>query len=349
MEFLCESCNGVIDADLDWVGQASSCPHCGLELVVPQQAQVKTVEETAPHTPAPVAPPKPVAPPAPVAPAPVAPTPTPAIRSAPAPRVAVAPQPHLAPARAVPSRGVGYPGQPHYEPQMTSGLAIASLIVTLIGAIPIGIILAHISRGQIARDPRQKGSGIALTSLVIGYGIFALFLALIAGGVWSFTNQPDLEPSKTIAKAKVPERTGMAELNEDLKAGKAIEQAIRSYSTRNGGLFPRELKDLTPRYLHRDELMCAGDLEKGRKVPFQYYTGYNKSSESGILLSSPKPVKDKRAVIRVDGSTEILTEKQFQVELTGKDAPVETGAEPSAGAATRPAKDEGLDDGFEDP
>jgi len=65
----------------------------------------------------------------------------------------------------------------------TNGLAIASLVLSLVpcGFLP-GIICGHIARGQIRRNPRLGGSGIALAGIIAGYATMALTV-LVAGGI----------------------------------------------------------------------------------------------------------------------------------------------------------------------
>jgi hypothetical protein len=85
------------------------------------------------------------------------------------------------------------PGLPENPPaQPTSGLAIASLVcslltlVTCIGWLP-GIICGHMARSRIRRNPSLKGGRLAAAGLLIGY----LFLMLEAGTaavhIWRFS------------------------------------------------------------------------------------------------------------------------------------------------------------------
>ncbi|WP_148613172.1 DUF4190 domain-containing protein [Nocardioides rubriscoriae] len=74
-------------------------------------------------------------------------------------------------------------GQPPYgyaQPQGTNGLAIASLVTSLVWVCGLGsiaaVILGHIARGQIKRTGEQ-GGGMALAGLIIGY----LGLAVVLG------------------------------------------------------------------------------------------------------------------------------------------------------------------------
>ena len=86
----------------------------------------------------------------------------------------------------VPTPGYGpmlgtYPGwQP---PPTTNGLAIASLVLSIVSLLGLGSILAiifgFVARGQIARSRgRQRGGGLALAGIIIGF--VTLFFVLVA-------------------------------------------------------------------------------------------------------------------------------------------------------------------------
>lgn len=73
--------------------------------------------------------------------------------------------------------------QPVYGAQpATNGLAIASLILSLVGFGVVGVVLGHIGLHQIKTRPPQGGRGLAIAGLVIGYisiGFVILFFAVI--------------------------------------------------------------------------------------------------------------------------------------------------------------------------
>jgi hypothetical protein len=61
----------------------------------------------------------------------------------------------------------------------TNGMAIAALVLALVGASLLGLIFAYIARGQIRRT-NEQGSGMALAALVIGWiGVVASAIVLI--------------------------------------------------------------------------------------------------------------------------------------------------------------------------
>lgn len=74
----------------------------------------------------------------------------------------------------------GYPA-----PRPTNGLAIASLVVSVLSIVVcagapgfIGAILGHVARGQIRRE-QQEGGGLAIAGVIVGWLGFALFVGLV--------------------------------------------------------------------------------------------------------------------------------------------------------------------------
>lgn len=66
------------------------------------------------------------------------------------------------------------------QPIRTSGLAVASLIFSLVG--PLGslpaIICGHIALRRVEKTPALKGRGLALAGLIIGYVVLGLSIAI---------------------------------------------------------------------------------------------------------------------------------------------------------------------------
>jgi len=77
---------------------------------------------------------------------------------------------------------VGQEIQGEPEPGRTSGLAIASLVFSLVG--PIGslpaIVCGHIALRKIRKEAAVKGRGLALAGLIIGYAVLGLSIAITA-------------------------------------------------------------------------------------------------------------------------------------------------------------------------
>lgn len=69
---------------------------------------------------------------------------------------------------------------PQYVQRKTSGLAIASLVTSLLGLSVVAIILGHIAR-KTTKTGAEDGDGLALAGLIIGYIVlaFQVFLVVI--------------------------------------------------------------------------------------------------------------------------------------------------------------------------
>jgi hypothetical protein len=70
----------------------------------------------------------------------------------------------------------------------TNGLAIASLVTSLISLQLIGIVLGHIALVQIKKTG-QAGRGLALAGVIIGYSTVALALIIAAIAIPVFMGQ----------------------------------------------------------------------------------------------------------------------------------------------------------------
>jgi hypothetical protein len=85
---------------------------------------------------------------------------------------------------AAPYGGYGYPAYaPVAATPSTNGLAIASLICSLVGfatciTFPVGAILGHVARKQI-RERGEGGDGMALAGIIVGWIGTVLFIGLI--------------------------------------------------------------------------------------------------------------------------------------------------------------------------
>lgn len=101
-------------------------------------------------------------------------------------------------AGAYPGGQPGYPGYPYGPPSAgpnTNGMSIASLVVSLAGAVTmlcygiggvmglVGAILGHVARRQI-RQRGEAGEGMALAGVIIGWIVTGLSLVIVALLVW---------------------------------------------------------------------------------------------------------------------------------------------------------------------
>jgi Domain of unknown function (DUF4190) len=105
------------------------------------------------------------------------------------------PTPPVLPNWTPPPAAYGYPyGYAAVRP--TNGMAIASMVVSLVGLAsicaygitsvvicPVGAILGHVARRRI-RQRDEKGDGMALTGIIVGWIGFAFGLLVTAGFAW---------------------------------------------------------------------------------------------------------------------------------------------------------------------
>ncbi len=71
-------------------------------------------------------------------------------------------------------------GQPIVVSRPTNGLAIAAMIVAIVGFGPVGAIMGHIARKQIQQTGEQ-GDGFALAGIIVGWITTGIWV-LICGG-----------------------------------------------------------------------------------------------------------------------------------------------------------------------
>ncbi|WP_431908951.1 DUF4190 domain-containing protein [Micromonospora carbonacea] len=81
----------------------------------------------------------------------------------------------------------GYPGYGYAPPPRTNGMAIAALVLSLVGigsciTAPIGAILGHVARKQI-RETGEGGEGMAKAAIIVGWILTGLMVLAILGYV----------------------------------------------------------------------------------------------------------------------------------------------------------------------
>lgn len=90
----------------------------------------------------------------------------------------------------------GAPQYPNYLPGTgpTSGMAIASLVCSLLGIGLVGVILGHLALNEIKKsNGYTQGRGLAIAGLIIGYLQIAavlVFLVLFIIGIAMAANAP---------------------------------------------------------------------------------------------------------------------------------------------------------------
>lgn len=140
----CPHCAQHIALDAAWAGQTINCPACQKPFVIPGAAATAS----------------PSVPPLRMERAATPPPPPPPPISAGRPGAAT-------------PAGAGV--------QKTSGLAIASLVLSLLGCFVVtaiaGVICGHIARRRIRNNPALGGAGLALAGLIIGYVLLVISIA----------------------------------------------------------------------------------------------------------------------------------------------------------------------------
>jgi hypothetical protein len=191
-----------------------SCPNCGYDNSPNNRFCVRCgIDLAAPPPPAAPAPPPATPPPAPGPPAPANPwgaPPPPAEWGSPGqpPPLPAGPPPQSAsPNPYAPPAAYGPPGAyapspagpygqypPPYPPSgfhapATNGLAIAALVLGLVGWVPCGVgsilavVLGFVARTQIRNSQgRQGGDGLALAGIILGFLAIAFWIAIFVVG-----------------------------------------------------------------------------------------------------------------------------------------------------------------------
>jgi hypothetical protein len=95
-------------------------------------------------------------------------------------------------------------GAPYQQPRSTNGMAIASMVTSLVGVAGclcyglggilglVGAILGHVSLRQV-KQRGQQGRGMALTGVIVGWVVFALaiigwiVLGILIANEWDTT------------------------------------------------------------------------------------------------------------------------------------------------------------------
>lgn len=78
----------------------------------------------------------------------------------------------------------GYPPYPYPPVRGTNSMALAALILSLVGVgscitAPVGAILGHVARRQI-RETGEQGDGMAKAAIIVGWVLTGLLLLVIA-------------------------------------------------------------------------------------------------------------------------------------------------------------------------
>ena len=198
---------------------------------------------------------------------------------------------------------------PPIAPPQTSGLAITSLVLGILGFCTFGltaipaVICGHIALSQIGKSAgRATGSGLAIGGLVTGYlGLLLLVISLIS----------------ILAGVALPvfsEVKEKANLTKALSNAKQIGIGCKIYAADHDGKFPPNLDDLVPDYLPDAAALACPYPDPKHPVPFEYLGGSEKDDPQKVLVSSPEVPGKGRVFVYVDGSGIVKTRQQLKRE-----------------------------------
>lgn len=78
----------------------------------------------------------------------------------------------------------GYPTTPKTNGQAVSSMILSLISITGCGCGPLlgltGAILGHVSLGKVKNEPNASGTGVAMTGIIVGWLVFAVYLGLVA-------------------------------------------------------------------------------------------------------------------------------------------------------------------------
>ncbi|MGV9796846.1 peptidylprolyl isomerase [Mycobacterium sp. NPDC003449] len=137
------------------------------------------------------------------------------------------------------------PGYPAGYPPRTNGMAIASLVSSVLFA-PLGIVFGHISLGQINRSGEQ-GRGIAIAGLIIGYVftalglLMAVLLVVFAATVAQFVESPSGHGGGPVASGTaLPAFDPPADLGANCQYPATTERAAKPATPPRTGTVPTD-------------------------------------------------------------------------------------------------------------
>lgn len=125
------------------------------------------------------------------------------------------------------------PWPPAAGPQKTSGLAVATLIFGIIGAVPIALILGVIALVRIA-SKGQRGRGLAVSGLVLSL----LWTGGIAAAIYLLRpTEPerDAQGQITTPQSARPESLRVGDCVAKMKEGEILNVQAQPCSKPNGG------------------------------------------------------------------------------------------------------------------
>jgi hypothetical protein len=184
------------------------------------------------------------------------------------------------------------PDQPAFESGKTSGLAISSLICSLICCLPFttipGILLGAVALVSIGKNPALKGRGLAFTGIVLGV-LFTIGQVVIYPVAWKFIK------TSMEAVAAGPRDALTAGFAGDVAGFKAEFYGSGANATdAEAQAFIDELRDRYGAYIGTRFNEQAGGPQPGfgqTSAPFPYVVEFENATvdaETEIVFSDPQ-------------------------------------------------------------
>lgn len=218
-------------------------------------------------------------------------------------------------------------------PPKTSGLAIAGLILAIVGfCVPglalVGIILAVIALVRINAEPtRLQGRGLAIGGIIAGAVGLVVSTVLVCGGI--------MLPALGKARQSAQSLKSSVQLRQ-------IGVALNQYAMDNKDTLPEPGADLQARLsiygITPDVFEAPYVSDEGVTDSYIYIPGYQLSTlrnpaQTIIAYENPRHVRNKRVnLLMADGSVQSISVEELEGRLA---------ASPPPGAATpapRPAR-----------
>ncbi|MDQ3623625.1 MAG: DUF4190 domain-containing protein, partial [Verrucomicrobiota bacterium] len=199
-----------------------------------------------------------------------------------------------------------------YSRPITDGLAVASLVLGVLGLVVIpficslpAVICGHLSLGRIRRAAGAlAGHGMAVAGLLTGYFgivIWGLILAIVFAVLGAALG--DGRPFKHGIFKEVSEVRYLVEAGT---RAATLFGACQDYASDHDGRFPDDLQALVPKYLTERSALRVRLQRDQPEAGFDYYGGTTSDPPKKILFASQaRTSKGERLVGRIDGRVEV--------------------------------------------
>lgn len=206
-------------------------------------------------------------------------------------------------------------------PPRTSGLAIASLILAILGfftciTAPIGLVLGIIALNQTGRDPRLQGRAIALAGVIVGgVAIFmSLFMAAIMFPVFVRAREAAQRTScmNNLKQLDTALQLYALDHSDHYPAAESWNEALRPYYKGPNYLVCRSDKTGGPSYGMNDRIgsLAAKDILSPADVVslFDSVPGLNQSGGRELLSSPPRHIYETNNIGFADGHVQSVSD-----------------------------------------